>query len=113
MRCSARPVKARAWRPASTRTSSTTPDDVANAAVLASFASVAVEAALERESSTQLRVALDTNRTIGAAVGILMATHNLPQEDAFAMLSAASQRVNRKLRDLAADIVARTGRPQT
>ena len=95
------------------RTGAFTPDDVANAAVLASFASVAVAAALERESSTQLRVALDTNRTIGAAVGILMATHNLPQEDAFAMLSAASQRVNRKLRDLAADIVAKTGRSQT
>ena len=90
-----------------------TPDDVANAAVLASFASVAVTTALERENSAQLRVALDTNRTIGAAVGILMATHNLPQEDAFAMLSTASQRVNRKLRDLATDIVAKTGRSHT
>lgn len=88
-------------------------DDIANAAVLASFASVAVAAALERETSSQLQEALDTNRTIGAAVGILMATHNLAQEDAYALLSTASQRVNRKLRDLAADIVARTGQSQT
>jgi hypothetical protein len=29
---------------------------------------------------------------------ILMATHRIAQEDAFAMLSTASQRVNRKLR---------------
>jgi hypothetical protein len=88
-------------------------DDIANAAVLASFASVAVAAALERETSAQLQDALDTNRTIGAAVGILMATHDLAQEDAFALLSTASQRVNRKLRDLAADIVAKTGPSQT
>jgi GAF domain-containing protein len=95
------------------RTGAFTPDDVANAAVLAAFASVAVAAALERETSSQLRVALDTNRTIGAAVGILMATHNLPHADAFALLSTAAQRVNRKLHDLAADIVAKTGRSQT
>jgi transcriptional regulator with GAF, ATPase, and Fis domain len=87
------------------RTAAFTPDDVANAAVLASFASVAVAAALERENSAQLRVALDTNRTIGAAVGILMATHGIAQEDAFSMLSTASQRVNRKLREVAAGIV--------
>jgi GAF domain-containing protein len=87
------------------RSAAFTPDDVANAAVLASFASVAVAAALERENSAQLRVALDTNRTIGAAVGILMATHGVTQEDAFTMLSTASQRVNRKLREVAAGIV--------
>jgi GAF domain-containing protein len=82
-----------------------TEDDVTNAALLASFASVAVAAALEREQAAQLRVALDTNRTIGAAIGILMATHRMSQEDAFRMLATASQRLNRKLRDLAADIV--------
>jgi hypothetical protein len=90
-----------------------TVDDIANAAVLSSFASIAVAAALDREDSAQLRSALDTSRTIGAAIGILMATHRIAQEDAFAMLSTASQRVNRKLRDLAADIVTRAGGPQT
>lgn len=34
-----------------------------------------------------------------------MTTHHISQPDAFAMLSAASQRVNRRMRDLAADIV--------
>lgn len=95
------------------RTAAFTADDIANAAVLASFASIAVAAAWERESSAQLRVALDSNRTIGAAVGILMATHDITQEDAFTMLSAASQRVNRRIRDLAEGIVAGRGRTET
>jgi len=83
-----------------------TDEDVENAAVLAAFASVAVAGALARDKAEQLSIAVTTNRTIGAAVGILMATHHISQPDAFAMLSAASQRVNRKLRDLAADIAA-------
>jgi GAF domain-containing protein len=89
-----------------------TEDDVSNAAVLAAFASVAVAAALERDRAEQLSVAVTTNRTIGAAVGILMATHRISQPEAFAMLSAASQRVNRKLHDLAADIAAGSGTEQ-
>ena len=46
-----------------------------------------------------------TNREIGAAVGILMATHNITQDQAFELLSNASQRLNRKLRDIASGIV--------
>jgi hypothetical protein len=42
-----------------------------------------------------------------------MATHHISQPDAFAMLSAASQRVNRKLHDLAADIAASSGTEQS
>jgi AmiR/NasT family two-component response regulator len=38
-------------------------------------------------------------------VGILMATHRISQDDAFDMLSKASQRLNRKLRDIASGIV--------
>jgi GAF domain-containing protein len=94
------------------RTNAFTADDLAYAAVLASFASVAVAAAMQRDESAQLRVALDTNRTIGAAVGILMATHTISQDDAFALLTTASQRMNRRLRDVAADIVAKTGPAQ-
>jgi GAF domain-containing protein len=89
-----------------------TEEDVSNAAVLAAFASVAVAGALERDRAEQLSIAVTTNRTIGAAVGILMATHHISQPDAFAMLSAASQRVNRKLHDLAADITASSGTEQ-
>jgi len=34
-----------------------------------------------------------------------MATHNISQEQAFDLLSKASQRLNRKLRDIATGIV--------
>ncbi len=57
----------------------------------------------------QLRNALDSNRSIGTATGILMMTHRLPAAQAFALLTRASQDSNRKLRDVAADVV-RDGR---
>lgn len=75
------------------------------AAVLASFASMAVAAAAERERADQLEQGLHTNREIGTAVGMLMATHQISQDQAFELLSGASQRLNRKLRDIAAAIV--------
>lgn len=42
---------------------------------------------------------------IGAAIGIVMAAHKTTEAEAFATLSRASQAANRKLRDIAADIV--------
>lgn len=78
---------------------------VEQAAVLASFASVALAGARHSERASQLEQGLATNREIGAAVGILMATHGITSEEAFTMLSRASQRLNRKLRDIAAGIV--------
>jgi transcriptional regulator with GAF, ATPase, and Fis domain len=81
------------------------PSSVESGAVLAAFATVAVSAALEAKRADQLQAGLETNREIGAAVGILMATHKLSSDEAFAVLSKASQRLNRKLRDIAAGIV--------
>jgi DNA-binding response OmpR family regulator len=52
----------------------------------------------------QLRAGLDSNRVIGTATGILMATHRLPAAAAFRLLVAASQHGNRKVRDVAADV---------
>ncbi len=78
---------------------------VATAAILASFASVALAGARHSARAGQLQEGLATNREIGAAVGILMATHGISQDDAFALLSSASQRLNRKLRDIATGIV--------
>jgi GAF domain-containing protein len=75
------------------------------AAVLASFASMAVAAAAERERADQFEEGMHTNREIGTAVGMLMATHQISQDQAFELLSSASQRLNRKLRDIAAAIV--------
>lgn len=86
-----------------------TQDSTETAAVLAAFASVAVSAARESARADQLQEGMVTNREIGAAVGILMATQGLSQEDAFDVLSRASQRLNRKLRDIAAGIVRGEG----
>jgi transcriptional regulator with GAF, ATPase, and Fis domain len=79
-------------------------------AVLAAFATVAVSAAVEAARADQLQAGLQSNREIGAAIGILMATHKLSSDEAFAVLAQASQRLNRKLRDIAAGIV-RGGEP--
>ncbi|WP_076258653.1 ANTAR domain-containing protein [Intrasporangium flavum] len=65
----------------------------------------AVALRLERDN---LRVALETNRSISAAVGVLMGLHHVTQDDAFDLLVRASQNRNRKLRDIAEDVI-RTG----
>lgn len=55
-----------------------------------------------------LRSALVSARRIGAAVGVLMGTRRLTDDAAFALLTQASQRQNRKLRVVAEDVL-RTG----
>jgi len=87
------------------RTDAFDQESVAQATILASFSSVAVAAARHSTLAKQYQEGMATNREIGAAVGILMATHSISQDAAFDMLSSASQRLNRKLRDIAASIV--------
>jgi ANTAR domain len=52
--------------------------------------------------------ALESNRDIGVAMGVLMQTHRFTREQAFDVLRVASQDTNRKLADIAAE-VADTG----
>ena len=66
-------------------------------------------ASSEHDRAEQMRAAVESNRVIGAAVGIMMARRGLSQDEAFALLSRASQRSNRKLRDIAAAIVSGPG----
>ena len=61
----------------------------------------------EREVKN-LKIALSTNRHIGMAIGVLMATHKLTSDQAFDLLRIASQDMNRKLSTLAKE-VAETG----
>ncbi|MGZ4453851.1 MAG: ANTAR domain-containing protein, partial [Nocardioides sp.] len=75
-------------------------------ALLVSFASVALAAASQREEATSLRDAMMSNREIGKAVGMLMATHDLTDAEAFQRLRAASNRLNTRLADIAAQVVA-------
>jgi signal transduction histidine kinase/CheY-like chemotaxis protein len=59
----------------------------------------------EREAVT-LRGALDSRSTVSQAVGLLMATHRCAADTAFRQLVAVSQATNRKVRDIAATVVA-------
>ncbi|WP_460447796.1 GAF and ANTAR domain-containing protein, partial [Angustibacter aerolatus] len=75
---------------------------------LALFGAATVATGLTRERAEQLKSALDSNREIGIAQGVLMATHRLTRDQALDLLKTVSQHTNRKLRDLAVD-VADTG----
>jgi hypothetical protein len=67
--------------------------------LLSSLGAVVVDAARQQ---AHLRAAIESRQVIGEAIGILRA-HDpaLTRDDAFSMLSAASQRMNLKLRELA------------
>ncbi|MFI7588064.1 ANTAR domain-containing protein [Spongisporangium articulatum] len=65
----------------------------------------AATAHLDRERSANLQRAMQSNRQIGAAIGILMTIHKVTEQQAFMLLSKASQQSNRKLRDIADDVV--------
>ena len=54
----------------------------------------------------QLRQALQSNRTIGTAVGIVMSRYQLDPQRAFQVLVRTSQQNNRKLHDIAAEVVS-------
>ncbi len=57
-----------------------------------------------RHDNEHLHLALDSNRTIGVAMGVLMATRQVDREAAFTMLRTASQHQNRPIREIAADV---------
>jgi hypothetical protein len=73
--------------------------------VLASFVSVAMLAADERQAANTLRDGLKSNREIGKAIGLMMAFHKISDADAFDMLRVASQEMNLKLSEVARQVV--------
>jgi hypothetical protein len=73
--------------------------------VLASFVSVSVLAAQERQHARTLRDGLASNREIGKAVGLMMAFHGIDDEEAFGLLRKASQDLNLKLAEVAREVV--------
>jgi two-component system, response regulator / RNA-binding antiterminator len=58
-----------------------------------------------QQENEQLREALGTRPVIDQAKGMLIARHGCSPDEAFRMLSAASQRENRKLREVATAMV--------
>jgi GAF domain-containing protein len=66
-----------------------------------------LRAATQAETREQLEQALTSRTVIDQALGILMAQQHCTADEAFALLRAHSQNNNRKLRDVAADLVTR------
>jgi GAF domain-containing protein len=60
------------------------------------------------EQARNMRLAMDSRAVIEQAKGVLMAQRHLDADQAFEVLREASQRYNRKLRDIAQGIVAST-----
>lgn len=91
--------------------------DRAKAAILASLAGLAVSTARSHEDEERraenLHAALGTREVIGQAQGILMERERVSSGQAFDVLRRASQHLNRKLRDVAQDLVDTGERPDT
>jgi len=66
-----------------------------------------------RDQVTHLGHALSSARQIGMAMGVLMGTLKCGPEQAFALLRSTSQTSNRKLRDVADDVILTGALPDT
>ncbi|HEU5270470.1 MAG TPA: GAF and ANTAR domain-containing protein [Jatrophihabitans sp.] len=73
--------------------------------VLADHAAIALDAATSVEKAAHMKQALQSNRRIGMAIGILMALHRLDEQRAFDLLRVASQHTHVKLRDVAEEVI--------
>ena len=76
--------------------------------VFATHGGLLMNTILANDRVRNLRRALESNRQIGVAIGVLMHEHRLTQAQAFDVLRASSQDSNRKLADVATE-VADTG----
>src|SRR6476620_5607145 len=81
-----------------------TEQSTATGSMFAAYASMAMIAAARNDTANHLTRALESNREIGVAMGILMANGKLTSPQAFDQLRTASQNLNRKLHDIAADV---------
>ncbi|WP_405072263.1 ANTAR domain-containing protein [Kribbella sp. NBC_01510] len=77
-------------------------DDIAVAHILARHAAVAIAAARSGSSMAQ---AVDARKLVGQAMGILMERYDLDSDRAFEVLKRYSQDNNRKLRDVAQELI--------
>jgi ANTAR domain len=84
-------------------------ESAGRAAVLASFASVAINAVAKGEDAASLRRGLLSNREIGKAVGMLMMLNDMTEDQAFDLLRRHSQALNIKLADVAREVIDRRG----
>jgi transcriptional regulator with GAF, ATPase, and Fis domain len=86
-------------------------ESAGQAIVLASFASVAINAVAQGEDVATLRRGLLSNREIGKAVGMLMMLNGIDEHSAFDVLRRYSQDLNIKLADVARSVIEHRGTP--
>jgi hypothetical protein len=85
------------------------PSDPQLAAARARILQLDAELQLAQRNIADLTTALESNRDIGAAIGIVMVTREIEAQAAFDLLRRASQSRHTKLRDVARDVVRRRG----
>ena len=85
-------------------------DDLNALATFGVHAGIAIRRA---RTDAELRRAIGIRQNIGEAVGILVERHRITPRQAFELLVDASQRSNRKLRDLARELVETGAEPST
>src|SRR6478752_10876316 len=73
--------------------------------VFATHGGLLMNTMLANDRARNLMRALESNREIGVAIGVLMHEHRLSRGQAFDVLRAASQDSNRKLADVAVEVV--------
>jgi hypothetical protein len=79
----------------------------ANAKRLADlYATPGALALLEAQRADQLQRAMVSRDVIGQAKGVLMERYRITADEAFTLLKAASQKVNRRVVDVAEDLAA-------
>jgi GAF domain-containing protein len=79
--------------------------DVSLGSIFASHAALAYQAARDHERVENLETALQSNRRIGMAIGILMAVRKVADTEAFALMRKLSQQTHRKLAEIAEDVI--------
>lgn len=82
-----------------------TEDSIDQAAIIASFASMAMMTLSARNQAETMERGLDSNRQIGKAIGLLMAAHKFSEDEAFDLLKRTSQNLNMKLAQVARKVV--------
>ena len=82
-----------------------TPADLDRLPLLVAVLEVGLVALAQLDRIRNLRHATASNRRIGMAVGVMMAYRRVTDVQAFAALAAASQALNRKVSDLAEEVI--------
>ena len=89
----------------SDRSGALTKESANMGAIVDSFASVALAGASHHDRAESLQRGLESNREIGKAIGLLMATHKIDDSTAFDVLRRASSEMNVKLAEIARRVV--------